>query len=110
MIRCLRVGFREHSDERPELAQRVIGYLVVMHRRSLPERRAVGDLAERAAGGGMLGCTNVPPVKLLTCSWTWLACHAEGGQPSILLYEIDDAKDAVIVLDIRRRSSAYRHS
>jgi hypothetical protein len=60
VIRCLRVGFCKQGGEPSELAQRVIGDLVVVHRGAPPERGAVGGLAERAAGGG-LGFVDLEP-------------------------------------------------
>ena len=53
MLRCLRVPGCEQSGEPPELAQRVIGDLIIVHRRASPERRAVGDVAEHMAGEGV---------------------------------------------------------
>ena len=50
-FRYLRPGSGEQGGDPPELAQRVLGDFVVVHRGAAPERSAVGGLAERVAGG-----------------------------------------------------------
>ena len=51
-LRSLRAGFSDQGGDPPELTERVLGDLGVVHRRTAPERTAVGSLADRAAGGG----------------------------------------------------------
>src|SRR5690349_22763238 len=41
------------GGETPELGQRVVDHLVIIHRCASPERSGVGGLTERAAGVGL---------------------------------------------------------
>ncbi len=41
------------GGETPELGQRVVNHLVIVHRCASPERSGVGGLAKRAADAGL---------------------------------------------------------
>jgi hypothetical protein len=64
-VRCRHAGFCEQPSAPPQLAHRVPGDLVIVHRRAAADRGVIGGLAERLAGENLCSVDRPPLVSCL---------------------------------------------